>query len=201
MNIETIGNMTVITSDEGYFLTNNNGIYGESIYLGTSDSPENYTELPMSEYPVIEEPEEPEIPEEPVTPAEPEDPEEVLNRAKERKIQEIEEYDFSSEVNGFFYGGNLMWLDRVTRAVLANTISSAELLGQETIDIWYKDSMCLTLDCESAKYLLATLELYATNCYNVTANHKMEVRNLNDIEDVMAYDITAGYPPRPEFSI
>jgi len=213
MNIETINNNIVITAETGYFLTNNNGVYGESIYLGANDSPENYEELPMSEYPVIEEPEEPVEPENPNTepeqPVEPENPEihseqetpeSLLAKAKEKKIQDIEEYDFSTNVNGFFYNGQLMWLDRVTRAVLSNTINSAELLGQETIDIWYKDIICLTLDCETAKYLLATLELYATNCYNVTANHKLAVRNMENIEDVQSYDITAGYPPRPNFS-
>lgn len=46
-------NHIVITADEGKFLVNVEGtIYGNEIILGVNDSVENYTEKPMSEYPV-----------------------------------------------------------------------------------------------------------------------------------------------------
>lgn len=50
----------MITAGNGFFLRNrNSGLYGESIILGIYDRPENYDELPMSEYPeepVVEDP-------------------------------------------------------------------------------------------------------------------------------------------------
>lgn len=200
MNIETISGMTVISAENGYFLTNNNGIYGEKIYLGNSDSPENYEELPLEEYPVIEEPEEIEILDSSnENIVEEETFEEKLQKEKNKKIQEIEEYDFSSEVNGFFYNGQLMWLDRITRSVIVNNISSSELLGKNEIDIWYKDILKITLDCQTAKYLLANIELYATECYNVTTQHKIQVKNLETIEEVRNFDIRKDYPERLVF--
>lgn len=190
MSIEETNGITTITADEGYFLTNNNGIFGETIILGSDDSPENYTQLPLSELPEETNDDMEETSEE----------QQALESEKERKIEEIEAYDTSDNVNGFFYDGQFMWLDRITRAVLANTISSAELLGQKTINIWYNDTICITLDCENAKLMLASLELYATSCYNVTATHKAAVRNMTKIEDIINFDITADYPNRLEFT-
>ena len=190
MNIEETNGITTITADKGYFLTNNNGIFGETIILGSDDSPENYTQLPLSELPEETDDDTEETTEE----------QQALESEKERKIEEIEAYDISDNVNGFFYDGQFMWLDRITRAVLANTISSAKLLGQETINIWYNDTICITLDCENAKLMLASLELYATSCYNVTATHKAAIRNMTKIEDIINFDITADYPNRLEFT-
>ena len=36
--------------------------------------------------------------------------------------------------------------------------------------------------------------MYALECFNVTAAHKKAVSELNSIEEVEKYDITAGYP-------
>lgn len=183
-----------ITAEEGYFLTNHNGLYGTEIVLGANDSPDNYEELPLSEWP-----EEPDIQEsenesseeqsEQLT-AEPD----ALEEAKFVKLLQIERYDVSEAVNGFYYNGQFMWLDRVTRAVLANTIDSFELLGRDTINIWYKDTVCVTLHVHEAKMLLAALEIYATECYNVTASHKAAVNAMTSVSDVENFDHTAGYP-------
>jgi len=190
MTIETLNGITTITADEGYFLTNGNGIFGVSIILGSDDSPENYTQLPLSEFPeeTIDDIEEPT-----------EEYMQALEEEKERKTKEIEAYDTSDNVNGFYYDGQFMWLDRITRAVLANTINSAELLGEESINIWYNDTVCINLECEKAKIMLASLELYATACYNITATHKATVRNMTTIEEIENFDITSDYPNRLEF--
>lgn len=46
----------LVTAREGYFLANEGkSIYGVSLSLGTNDSPDNYSEYPMSEYPQQEE--------------------------------------------------------------------------------------------------------------------------------------------------
>ena len=197
----TQDNHTIIHAEEGFFLTNNNGVYGTEIYLGDLDSPENYEELSLSQWP-DENPEEPiEVPIENDLGEIQYDIPDTLEEAKERKLELIKLYDISDNVNGFFYNDQFMWLDRVTRAVLANTINSAELLNQNTINIWYNDIVCVTLNCEEAKYLLAMLEMYATVCYNVTATHKQAVRNMTTIEQVVNFDITADYPERLRFPL
>lgn len=192
MKIDNSKGYTVITADNGMFLTNENGLYGTEIILGDSDSPENYTELPLSEYPQDTVPDDPQEDQEDDRPF-------LIEYKKNQKIADLTEYDLSSNVNSFTLNGQSMWLDRVTRAVLANTINSAEMLGQESINIWYEDRICVELDCENAKRLLAALEMYATACYNVTANHKKNIRELKTIESVDNYDYTVGYPEKPAF--
>lgn len=44
--------------------------------------------------------------------------EEILNRAKREKINEINRYDSSDEVNIFYIQGLPVWLDKATRAGL-----------------------------------------------------------------------------------
>lgn len=123
---------------------------------------------------------------------------ETLEGKKQEKIVEIEQYDTSDAVNGFYYNEQFMWLDRDTRACLKNTIESLELVGETQLKIWYGDSY-ITLNINEAKILLASLEVYATRCYNVTAQHKVDVKNLQTIEEVNNFDITADYPEMLRF--
>ena len=203
MTTERRDNHTVIIADEGYFLANQSmTLYGYEIILGMYDTPENYRELPISEYPEIPEPEEPAVPEPGQVPNEPtqeeQEPVDELALAKAAKIRNIDAYDMSPNVNGFRLNGNLMWLDRETRASLRNTIESASLLGRTELDIWFGD-VYITLPLNDARMMLAALEMYATDCYNVTSQHRVQVRALETVEAVEAFDVTAGYPQMPEF--
>lgn len=122
-----------------------------------------------------------------------------LAKHKRDKIREIEVYNVSKNVDGFFYNGVLMWLDKHTRTSLVNTLNSADIVGREQINIWYS-GMYITLRIEEARQLLAALEIYATDCYNVTAQHKVAVNNMTSIEEVDAFDVTADYPQRLNFN-
>ena len=122
----------------------------------------------------------------------------TLDGWKERKLKEIDEYDSSPMVNGFYLNGQLMWLDRETRASLKNTIESLALVGRDTLSIWYGETQ-IELDLNTARQLLAVLEVYATDCYNVTIQHKISVEQLTNIDDVRDFDITADYPEMPRF--
>jgi len=123
-----------------------------------------------------------------------------IESVRRNKLRQIDLYDTSETVNGFFLNGTLMWLDKSIRSGLVNTLNSATVIGRETINIWFK-GIYITLPTEQAKQLLAALEIYATDCYNVTAQHKVNVNNLQTIEEINSYDITSGYPDRLEFNL
>jgi len=126
-------------------------------------------------------------------------PERTLEIAIREKLEEIDIYDTSTMVNGFYYDGELMWLDKMTRAALKNTIESLETIGRNELNIWYEDK-CITLPLTAAKVMLAALEVYATDCYNVTAQHKLNVKELTTIEDADEYDYTIDYPEQLNFN-
>jgi hypothetical protein len=208
MTIDNKHGHVIIRADEGKFITNSDmSLYGLEIILGKYDSPENYHELPIEQWPVVPEPEEPgdepwvDPGDEPGgdEPSQEDNTQNLLELARASKLREIDAYDNSTYVNGFYLGGNLMWLDRETRASLKNTIESAILLGRDNLDIWFGD-LFITLSITDARTMLAVLEMYATDCYNVTAQHKADVRAMDNIEDIEAFDVTKGYPEKPEFN-
>ena len=117
----------------------------------------------------------------------------VLQRAKEAVFAAIEAYDTSSAVNGFMLNGQRVWLDKATRVGLMNSTSIAKAMGQPTTTLWLGDAK-LVVECDKAIQMLSALEMYALECFNVTAAHKAAVENLQTVEEVLAYDYTAGYP-------
>lgn len=126
--------------------------------------------------------------------------EKALILAKKAKIAEITAYDTSSSVNGFMLNGLLVWLDKATRVGLMNSTTIAKAAGQQTTTLWLK-GIKLVVDCDKAIQLLSALEMYALECFNVTASHKAAVSELKSIEEVEAYDYKAGYPKMLEMSV
>lgn len=116
------------------------------------------------------------------------------------KVAEIEAYDTSSKVNGFVLNGMTVWLDKATRVGLMNSTTIAKAAGQETTTLWLGD-IKLEVDCDKAIQLLSALEMYALDCFNVTAAHKKAVNELDNIEAVLTYDYRAGYPKMLEMSV
>ena len=124
----------------------------------------------------------------------------VLQRAKETVFAAIEAYDKSSAVNGFALNGAVVWLDKATRVGLMNSTSIAKAMGQPTTTLWLGDAK-LVVECDKAIGLLSALEMYALECFNVTAAHKKAVAELNTVEDVLGYDYTKGYPEQLKMEV
>lgn len=125
---------------------------------------------------------------------------ELLRQAKESKTQEIERYDTSDKVNGFRLNGTVFWLDKATRVGLMNSTTIAKNMGSETTDLWLGE-VKLTIDCDKVIRLLGGIEMYALECFNVTARHKAEVNDLKTVAEVEDYDVTEGYPKQLEIMI
>lgn len=120
--------------------------------------------------------------------------------AQKMVLAEIEKHDTSSAVNGFMLNGQRVWLDKATRVGLMNSTSIAKAMEQPTTTLWLGDAK-LVVECDKAIQLLSALEMYALECFNVTAAHKKAVAEMNTVESVLAYDYTAGYPEMLEMRI
>lgn len=120
--------------------------------------------------------------------------------AQKMVLAEIEKLDTSSAVNGFMLNGQRVWLDKATRVGLMNSTSIAKAMGQPTTTLWLGDAK-LVVECDKAIQLLSALEMYALECFNVTAAHKKAVAELNTVEEVLEYDYTKGYPEVLEMRI
>ena len=116
----------------------------------------------------------------------------TLEGVKSAKVNEIAVYDGSDAVNSFTLGGKRMWLDKDTRVGLVNSITTTVL--------WY-DTVKYVITIPLALQMLAALELYALECYNVTQEHLAVVMGLATKEEVGAYDYTSGYPEKLVFNL
>ena len=123
-----------------------------------------------------------------------------LTKEKRSILKEIEVYDTSQEVNSFFLNGLQVWLDKSTRVGLMNSLNIEKAAGKETSTLWF-GNIKLDISTDTAIQMLSALELYALECYNKTAEHKVKVEELNSIEDVIKYDYTEGYPTKLNFTI
>ena len=125
----------------------------------------------------------------------------TLEEAKAEMIHKINEYDQSSNVNGFTVNGEIEgWFTADERSNYRSSIESSELLGIETLSFYVGDYL-MEVKAQDAKYMLARIQLYADLCFMVTKQHKLEVEALDTIEAVDAFDYTNGYPPKLNFEV
>lgn len=124
----------------------------------------------------------------------------VLQAARASMLAEITAYDASSAVNAFLLNGMQVWLDKATRVGLMNSTTIAKNMGQEKTTLWL-GSYQLEVDCDKAIQLLSALEMYALECFNVTAAHKKTVSELDNIEAVLTYDYKSGYPEKLKMEV
>lgn len=124
----------------------------------------------------------------------------ALETVKAQMLMEIEAYDTSSTVNGFVLNGQSVWLDKATRVGLMNSTNIAKSMGETTTTLWLGGAQ-MTVSCDKAIQLLSALEMYALQCYNVTAQHKAAVEGLSSIEEVLEYDFKAGYPEQLKMEV
>ena len=123
----------------------------------------------------------------------------AIDVIKEEAIEQITEYDQSEDVNSFTLQGKQMWLPKETRVGLVNSVTIEKNAGKKTTVLWFGGEK-YELPVDTALQMLSALELYALECYNVTAAHKAAVNVLESVEDVVAYDYTQGYPEKLTFN-
>ena len=116
----------------------------------------------------------------------------ALEAVKNRKLAEIDEYDTSDNVNVFYLNGMKVWLDKDTRVGLMNSTNIAKSKKNDTTTLWLGGNK-LVINCDLAIQLLSDLEMYALDCFNVTASHKKEVSEMTDIETIYNYDYKVDY--------
>lgn len=116
--------------------------------------------------------------------------------AKALKLEEIEIHDSSMEE--FSIMGQTMWLGHELRQQLKTSVEAYISLGQQTVTKWFNGQQ-FTFPTGTWLQMLASLEIYAAEVLNTTESHKAAVNAMSTVEDIEAYDITAGYPQKLNF--
>lgn len=124
--------------------------------------------------------------------------EEILEEAKAKMLAKIAEFNSSANVNAFTVGGNPMWLTFEQRNRLKSSIDAAEAEGRTEMSKSF-GGVPFTYAIAVWKQMIAAVENYAGDCQNVTEQHIAAVAAMTTLEEVEAFDYTAGYPNKPAF--
>ena len=124
----------------------------------------------------------------------------TLALAKQMVAARIDEYDKSENVNQFTLNDNPMWLDDAMRTKLAKRFGTDEQDGLSETKLIY-DGVPFDLPIAMAKAMLHQIESYARDCFDKTNEHKAAVNALDDVDAVLQYDFTAGYPEKLSFNV
>ena len=142
----------------------------------------------------------------PPTPVEPTE-EELLAEAKRKKIETLDLYDNSSEVNDciIVYQGEELhyWASKTERNDLKNAVRDCVAMGRDTYRLDLRDKgISITLLCELLLQMMAALEVYAIDCYNKTTDHRFAIEACTTEEAVDAYEFRGvGYPAKCRFEV
>lgn len=134
-------------------------------------------------------------------------PEKVLiKRAKSRKIDEINKYDSSKEVNICYIKTPLdtiaYWANKTERSSLKSAIQDCIAMGRETYRLDLREvGVSVDINCEKLLQMLSALEVYAIDCYNKTTDHIYAVNNLTTVEEIEAHDYRVDYPEKLTFEL
>lgn len=121
--------------------------------------------------------------------------------AKENKLAALAEYDSSNNINDFTVNNELhAWFTPEMRSDYRNSIEAAELVGIDSLSLYIGETL-VTIPTQSAKLMLAQIQLYANQCFIVTQQHKVAIEALTTVAELDNYDFTTGYPEKLNFDV
>lgn len=124
--------------------------------------------------------------------------EETIEDIRRHKLDEIEHYDKSKEIEEFTMNGMSLWLDKYERETLDRRFNIELKNGKKESVLW-KDGIAFQLVIEEALVMLDAIEMYAIATYDTTQQHLANVNMLQTIEEINNYDYHQGYPEKLNF--
>ena len=128
------------------------------------------------------------------------DTEQTVEDIKHKKIEEIQIYDKSNNVEVFYINDIPLWLNKDDRMTLQRRF---EIEGKNGISesVLWKDGMKFVITISHAVMMLEQIELYAIQSFDVTQFHLSNVNNLKTKEEIEGYNYKVGYPEKLRFNI
>lgn len=117
-----------------------------------------------------------------------------------RKKVEIEEYSRSSAVKTYKLNSVEGWETSEDRNSISKAASDKAAIGRTTYTLYHGGVGFQTTPSEVIA-ILAKVEVYASDCYDVTEQHKRYVETLLNIQEVKYYNHTLGYPEKLHFNV
>lgn len=116
---------------------------------------------------------------------------------------QIEAFDTSSVVNNIVINEHEGWFDKETRMGLVNMYQMSQRWKSVPV-LWFNGEDISVPSAERALSILSEIEEYASQCYNVTQEHKKQVYEMmkqDNLEGLRAFNCKADYPVNPIFTV
>ena len=105
----------------------------------------------------------------------------------------IKEYDSSNLINYFNYLTFRYWFSKEERLAITHKFQVLLNKGEQYGLVWFGSH---SYEVEVVKMLdfLEELELYAIQCNDITKQHLNEIKSIDNINDLIRFNITKDYP-------
>lgn len=126
-----------------------------------------------------------------------------LEYIRNLKIQQINIFSDQGYINFFTYKGIKLSLNYDERSRLKDSIEAYKLLNIPTMTKIFKGNKIdfnIKEDYNKLVYMLAALEVYYSECWNITHLHLNQVKNIQDFEQLYHFNIEADYPKPLNFN-
>lgn len=126
---------------------------------------------------------------------------EELQGIKDNLTYQIHIFNDQGYINYFTYGDLKLKMLYEDRARFKMSLDAYKLLGKQTMTkYFYGHKIDFNLkDYDKLILMLAALEVYYSECWNVTQQHLEFVKNVTSIDEIYNFDITADYPSQLKF--
>lgn len=122
-----------------------------------------------------------------------------IDLIRNNKIDEINMYDNSNDINTFFINDLPCWLNKSERNYILTRLNAEKINNIENTSMWI-NNINYILPVDIALDFIYKLEIYASKCLDTTKTHIYNINNLSNIEEINNYNITSGYPEKIYFN-
>lgn len=126
--------------------------------------------------------------------------EDLMQSTINARIDDILQYDKSSDIESFYIDDIPLWLDRDERTILQRRFELEIKNNIMTSTLWKNDNR-FEINPSIGIQMLDELEMYAIKCFDATNTHLNNVKQLKTIDDVKMYDYKVGYPDKLRFKL
>lgn len=124
--------------------------------------------------------------------------EETLNIKKNDKKHDIEFYEDS--LKGIIIDGEEVQVDTETMNKMTFRVMAESAMNKNKTSLWFNGKE-YSIKVKDAMELLYNMQVYFGELFDVANNHKLNIENLENIDEIESYDYMNGYPEKINFEI
>lgn len=124
--------------------------------------------------------------------------EEILNIKKNDKKNDIEFYEDS--LKGIIIDGEEVQVDTETMNKMTFRVMAESAMNKNKTSLWFNGKE-YSMKTKDAMELLYNMQVYFGELFDIANNHKFNIENLENIDEIESYDYINGYPEKINFEI